>query len=86
MSLITNTSTAIMPMDRAFLSLLKVVLNYASAFKLRYCVSFAKARIKDILYNTIPSRYLPKQFRSLYIWCVKFNFRNRNISEVFSVL
>lgn len=54
-SWMTNTSTAIVQMDRSFLSLMKAVLTFVGKFELQYVVSFAKAHIRDIFEIMMPS-------------------------------
>lgn len=67
----TNTFTAIVFIERSFLSVKKTVLNYAGALMLHYGVAFAKAHIKDKIGETMLSRPLHKESHSSYIWCVK---------------
>lgn len=45
------------------MSAMKAIVNYSGAFELRYSVTFAEAGIKEIVDNTIPSRYLHTQSR-----------------------
>lgn len=53
-------STVIKSMDRLFLFVLKVVLNYAMVFEQEYGVLFVKAHIKNAVDNMMLSRYPPK--------------------------
>lgn len=67
----TNTSIAIVRIDHSFPSVIKVLLNYAEAFRLQYGLPFAEACINDIVDYMMPSRYLSKQSRSSYIRCIR---------------
>lgn len=55
LSRLTNTRMAIVRMNRSFLTVTKAVLNYAEAYKLKYGVSFAKARTNDFIDDRMTS-------------------------------
>lgn len=65
------TSTSIMYKDRSFSSIMKAVLNYMGALALKYGISLAEPRIKDIAHDMIPSRYLLRQSRSSHVGYVR---------------
>lgn len=72
---VTSTPTAIVRVDRSFLSRMNAVLNYVWAPELHYRVSFDKARIKNVIDNIMISRYLRRHFPSSYVWYGKFDQR-----------
>lgn len=57
LSRMKNTSTVTLRMDRSFLSVIKMFLNYIELFKPQYSVSLPEDRINDIVNDMMPSRY-----------------------------
>lgn len=86
LSQITSTSMANVSMERSFLNLMKAVLNYAGAFQVGYCVSFAQYPIKDIADDIMPAGYLTKQSRSKLVQYARFGGLMKNNSDVLSLL
>lgn len=68
----TNASTAVVQMDRFFLSMMKVIPDHARAIELQYRVSFFEATGRGIVDIMMPLRYVPKQWRSSFIRSVRF--------------
>lgn len=81
-----NRITAVVGVDRALLSMIKAVRNYPRVFQLQYGVSSPRDRFKDIVDDTTPSRYIPKQSRSSYVWYVKIGQLMTNMSNIFLLL
>lgn len=79
----TTTSTAILRMERSFMSVMKAVLNYARAFDLQWVVSFSEARIKDIVVDMMSSLYLREPLR---LSCVRYVEFGRLLSKIGGVL
>lgn len=52
----TNTSITNIRKDRWFLFVMNSILNYAVVLQLQYGVSFAEARIEDVVEGMMPSR------------------------------
>lgn len=67
-----NTSMAIVRLDCSFLSVMKAILNHDAVVELRYGLSFAEDRIKDVVDNKMTSLFPPKQSRTSYIRYVRF--------------
>lgn len=59
LSQITSRSTSIMGVVHSFLSLMRGILNYLTAFELQYRGSSAKILIKYIVDDMMPPRYFP---------------------------
>lgn len=56
------------------------------AFELQYGVSLAVGMIKDIIDDSMPLRYLPKQPRSSYILYVRFDRLMKKNGNVWPLL
>lgn len=75
MSKMSNTTAAIIRMDRSSVDIRKDIISYVCAFQLQYGVKFMQARIKRIVDDMMPSNQLPTHSRlsSLqYVWLPRF--------------
>lgn len=83
---IVNTSTAILHLDRPFLSVKVAVLNCAWSLGLQYGVSFAKVRSKKFEVDMMPPIYLSRGPLSSNVRYVRFGRLIKRNSGVFPLL
>lgn len=83
---LTTTVTAFVHIDCSCMSVMKMVLNCTGTFKRQYGVSFDRDRIRDIVDDMMPSRYLPMQSRSSHVRYMRFCRLIENHPNVMSLL
>lgn len=72
-------------MEHSFSSVMKSGMNYTGARELQYDHSFVEPCIKDIVDDTVASRYMSKQSCSSYIGNVRFGCLLKKNTEVLSL-
>lgn len=59
LSKMSNTTNAIVCMDKSFVDITKGIISYMGAFELQHEVKFMHTSIKDNVHDMIPPRSLP---------------------------